>query len=54
MEPILSLDASFRGVSDVIQIQMVPHNGSFYREMRSGGQGVGSFFGTLKVAGVWS
>jgi hypothetical protein len=60
MKPIHSVDASFRRVLDVIQVQMAPHKGN--AEWGGGRTQVNSqngldrysFFWMLKFAGVWS
>ena len=59
MKPIRSVDAPFRRVSDVIQVQTAPHIGECGVEGRTqvnsqNGLDTHSFFGTLKYAGVWS
>ena len=61
MKPIRSVDAPFRRLSDVIQVQTTPHIdiGECGVEGRTqvnsqNGLDTHSLCGTLKIAGVWS
>ena len=56
MKPIRSVDASFRRVADVIQVQTAFHIGEYGVEGRTqvnrqNGPDTHSFFGTLKFGG---